>query len=329
MNLGKVLARAVLLNRPELADLVDIYPLRLRHNFNRATPSDPAFSELYKVKRNFTASEWVRLENEGKKAPEFYDKDKRPIYALKMQAVLKNSRKRFMLFDIMRNLGKERHSNVQFVDKATRSAELFEPHGINFRNGHDMYAVIFEDIAELFPTYRLTAPTLACPRSIGPQLYTSDREGYCLTWSLMYAALRLLNINLNPGVVARYMTQNVKDVLDTRDRFLQYIKEIYMLSPDEFSKMVSAESKLAHPQLFEFAKGGIYDDILDNRANAGCGDRRLFEAATVAQEDDEKKRLNTYARFVRDDKGPVWMQFFKSRGNSRALSELEKVMHRP
>jgi hypothetical protein len=58
----------------------------------------------------------------------------------------------------------------------------------------------------------------------------------------MYAALRLLNINLNPGVVARYMTQNVKDVLDTRDRFLQYIKEIYMLSPDEFSKMVSAES---------------------------------------------------------------------------------------
>jgi hypothetical protein len=144
MNLGKVLARAVLLNRPELADLVNIYPLRLRHNFNRATPSDPAFSELYKVKRTFTASEWVRLENEGKKAPEFYDKDKRPIYALKMQAVLKNSKKRFMLFDIMRNLGKERHSNVLFVDKATRSAELFEPHGINFRNGHDMYAVIFE-----------------------------------------------------------------------------------------------------------------------------------------------------------------------------------------
>jgi hypothetical protein len=90
--------------------------------------------------------------------------------------------------------------------------------------------------------------------------------------------------------------------------------------------MVSPKSKLEHLPMFEFARGGMYDDILDDDVGAFDG-KRLSSAARAAREDHEQERLLTYARYVNGGWGPAWMNLYRSRGNSRALGELGKVMH--
>ena len=144
----------------------------------------------------------------------------------------------------------------------------------------------------------------------------------------MYGALRVLNINLNSGVVARYMTQDAAAMQGIRDRFLQYVKDVYVLSPEEFASMVSEECKLAHPRLFEFAKGQTYDDIVKNCAYPR-GSSLYDAAACGSREADAQRRAYSYDIAVRNGHAPLWKRFFRSRGDTRALAELENVMHQP
>lgn len=100
------------------------------------------------------------------------------------------------------------HSNVLFFDTKNKTIDRYDPHG-SFCGGKDEYYscpsfnqieidnYLADKFAEILPEYRFIDFQTTCPY-VGPQGKGesgnfNSRGGYCVTWSLMFTVLRILN----------------------------------------------------------------------------------------------------------------------------------------
>lgn len=93
------------------------------------------------------------------------------------------------------------HANVIFFDTVNKTIDRYDPHGTHC--GTDTCPAYDQDKTDkllkdkfkiILPDYRFIDFTATCP-NFGPQLKAEigTRHGYCVTWSLMFTILRLLN----------------------------------------------------------------------------------------------------------------------------------------
>lgn len=105
---------------------------------------------------------------------------------------------RFLVFNVWGiDTAGDGHDNSVIIDRQSKTIEWFEPHGAKPDGEAPEFAFLQHSVlpalGALFPGYALSDAPQVCP-AMGPQaLEPSDTGGYCVCWSLMFLALRLLN----------------------------------------------------------------------------------------------------------------------------------------
>lgn len=96
------------------------------------------------------------------------------------------------------------HANVLFFDTKNKTIDRYDPHGSRCGNdgwcpAYDQEAIdnyLSTKFAEILPEYRFIDFQTTCPY-VGPQgkgeKVGNSRGGYCVTWSLMFTVLRIMN----------------------------------------------------------------------------------------------------------------------------------------
>jgi hypothetical protein len=116
-----------------------------------------------------------------------------------------------------------RHANILIADTKNKTIERFEPHGSIIYSSRFSCPQSFADqeLAELFSEYgyQYLSPKEICPL-IGPQeeYETQKRmrqeEGFCVTWSIIYANLRLENLSENKEIVKNMTNDLTKYIMN-------------------------------------------------------------------------------------------------------------------
>jgi hypothetical protein len=113
------------------------------------------------------------------------------------------------------------HANILVADTKNKTIERFEPHGsIGYFTSSCPQRMADEMLMDLFQEYGYTylSPKQICPE-IGPQEeYEKQKglrqeEGYCMTWSAIYANLRLENISENKEIVKNMTNDLTKYIM--------------------------------------------------------------------------------------------------------------------
>ena len=146
------------------------------------------------------------------------------------------------------------HSNLVIFDMDRRIVERFDPHGNNtytkvydtdddttkrkdFKFGLKDKKLISKalfdqavidtmlqaELKKILPEFTYKGVNETVPY-LGPQIKADAYNGLCLTWSYMYAVLRILNADMSPAEVTIRMIQgSSKDVLDKILRFQKFM----------------------------------------------------------------------------------------------------------
>lgn len=120
------------------------------------------------------------------------------------------------------------HANILIVDTENKTVERFEPQGTITYTPRFTCPQSFadEELSEFFSeyNYQYLSPKDICPL-IGPQEeYEKQKglrqeEGYCVTWSMIYANLRLENLSESKEIVRNMTNDITKYMMDIfRDR---------------------------------------------------------------------------------------------------------------
>jgi len=124
------------------------------------------------------------------------------------------------------------HANVIIIDTHKKTVELFEPHGN--RNSKSTlesisraYFKVSKNVQRFFskylPTYTYIPPSKYEPRE-GLQARLDAFSGLCVTWSILYLHYRVLNLDVPPKKLIRYIDKKVsKNVLL---RYTKYVEDI-------------------------------------------------------------------------------------------------------
>jgi len=107
------------------------------------------------------------------------------------------------------------HANSMFIDLKRRVVEYFEPHG-----SCSWHESCLRAMARIFKGYTIDSPALKCPLQRGPQIRAGDFDvGWCKTFSALYIVYRVLNPNVDPAKIAKYVGRGSAE--DVRNRILQ------------------------------------------------------------------------------------------------------------
>ena len=115
------------------------------------------------------------------------------------------------------------HANILIVDTKNKNVERFEPQGSITYTSRFTCPQSFadEELSEFFSEYgyQYLSPKEICP-FIGPQEeYEKQKglrqeEGYCVTWSMIYANLRLENLSENKEIMKNMTNDITKYMMD-------------------------------------------------------------------------------------------------------------------
>ncbi len=111
------------------------------------------------------------------------------------------------------------HSNILFFDNVNKTIDRYDPHGAEcLKDGQNVYCPTYNQegiddflkisFKKLLPEYKFIDLQTACPY-FGPQVKheTGTRNGYCVTWSLMFVVLRLLNPEFSVSKLNSVLTE--------------------------------------------------------------------------------------------------------------------------
>jgi hypothetical protein len=123
---------------------------------------------------------------------------------------------------------KNGHSNILFFDNVKKTIDRYDPHGAQcLREGTKDFCPSYNQegiddflkisFKKLLPEYKFIDLQTACPY-FGPQIkYESAmRNGYCVTWSLMFALLRLLNPDFSVSKLNSVLTEGTGQEMFTK-----------------------------------------------------------------------------------------------------------------
>lgn len=126
------------------------------------------------------------------------------------------------------------HSNVLFFDTKNKTIDRYDPHGAEcMKEGDNAYcpgynqdgidAFLALEFKKKLPEYRFIDLQTTCPY-FGPQIkYESGtRVGYCVTWSLMFVVLRLLNPDFSIEKLNKVLTTG--STMEMFNKMLKFAK---------------------------------------------------------------------------------------------------------
>ena len=131
---------------------------------------------------------------------------------------------RFVMIQIILTLGDDfSHYTIVIIDLKNKLIEHFDPVGSIETYINDWLLNKFFN--DLFPQYKYVKLWKACPL-LRPQRKVDAFRGMCLTHGLMYLLLRILNPNVEPDKLLKYLVEGSNEDLHTRLlKFHRYIEE--------------------------------------------------------------------------------------------------------
>lgn len=117
------------------------------------------------------------------------------------------------------------HQNILIFDNLNKTVDRFDPHGKKdgisvghpvirspAYNNKEIDAFFKNYIKKILPNYNYIDLELSCPY-LGPQMKADRAEGYCITWSLMFTLLRLLNPDVPTDKLIKAMLEGTREEL--------------------------------------------------------------------------------------------------------------------
>lgn len=198
------------------------------------------------VMRNFTKYEILCVPNFIVKYGDYVDKtamiinviDNTIIYGTKMKESIDKCRlkntARFIFFTLVLKFKTKQltHANMAVIDLKKETLERFEPHGTTFYFNKD--SIKQNDLVnkimlkQVLPDLGLNNFTYIPPQKISPfigvQAKADSYCGMCVTISMMYLHLRILNPDIEQPKLVKFMLNRSKDKL--KSMILKYAKHV-------------------------------------------------------------------------------------------------------
>ena len=125
------------------------------------------------------------------------------------------------------------HVNMIIIDVVNHTIERYEPHGKTM--GFDKNKKLAKNIDNKFDKkilsylglgkYKYISPIEISP-DIGVQRKADAYYGMCLTYSLMYLQLRIMNPDINQKIIIKYMlSKSKKEIYDMVLQYAKYIED--------------------------------------------------------------------------------------------------------
>jgi hypothetical protein len=123
------------------------------------------------------------------------------------------------------------HANILLIDKQNEKIELFEPHGS--RDSESVLGSVkgaySKKIRELKKFWRSILPEYNVVNVVDYRRGThfqmeydpENHSGFCVTWSILFAHYRLLNPDVKPDTLIKYLSKKINTV-----KLLQYAKYV-------------------------------------------------------------------------------------------------------
>lgn len=163
--------------------------------------------------------------------------NKNVIYGTKMVEAINNCERdenvRFIFFSLLLRFKKFNHVNMCVLDLQNKTLERFEPHGSTFWFGKKddfvknqevnltMEQTVLKDLNLL--KYKYIAPEKISP-FMGVQAKADAYCGMCVTISMMYLHLRILNPDIPQKSLIKFLMKRSKEKL--REMILKYAKHV-------------------------------------------------------------------------------------------------------
>jgi len=138
----------------------------------------------------------------------------------------KGSSKKFIVIPFLFHYEKCTHANMLIVNTKEKTVERFEPQGaITYGERFECpQSFADKELSKLFKkyNYEYLSPKTTCPL-IGPQheyetkKKISQEEGYCVTWSMIYANMRLYHLSSSEKTMQNMTNDIIKHILEIMD----------------------------------------------------------------------------------------------------------------
>lgn len=144
----------------------------------------------------------------------------------------KNKLTRFIFFTLILRFSNMNHANIALLDLKKNTLERFEPHGSTFffdkKSVNDNKKVNKMMLKHVLPDLGLDNFTYLAPQKISPFIGVQGKAdaycGMCVTISMMYLHLRILNPDINQLKLVKFMLNRSKDKL--KSMILKYAKHV-------------------------------------------------------------------------------------------------------
>jgi len=178
----------------------------------------------------------------------------------------KNKRFIYIYFGIVWEQQPGGHANMILIDTINKTIERYEPHGhsLNF----DKKKLILNGIDKKFnkkllsylglKEYTYISPVDMSPK-IGVQLKADAYNGMCVTYSMIYLQLRLMNPDVDQTEIIKYLLKKPKnEIYDIILRYAKYIEDklkqnsnkivndnykLYNITPQKIKKFITVNKR--------------------------------------------------------------------------------------
>jgi hypothetical protein len=178
----------------------------------------------------------------------------------------KNKRFIYIYFGIVWEQQPGGHANMILIDTNNKTIERYEPHGHSL--GFDKKKIILNGIDKKFnkkllsylglKEYTYISPVDISPK-IGVQLKADAYNGMCVTYSMIYLQLRLMNPDVDQTEIIKYLLKKPKnEIYDIILRYAKYIEDklkqfsnkivndnyqLYNITPQKTKKFITVNKR--------------------------------------------------------------------------------------
>lgn len=127
------------------------------------------------------------------------------------------------------------HANVLIFDTVSKTVDRYDPHGVQcvgkscpLYNQDKMDAILKKEFKKILPDYNFIYFSVTCP-NIGVQVKAEifDRTGYCVTWSLMFTVLRILNPGKSPEAINKQLLEGTgAEIFSKMLKFAKFYSDV-------------------------------------------------------------------------------------------------------
>lgn len=155
------------------------------------------------------------------------------IYPPDLSKAVSDCEERFLIMPLVLYYLKQQdaqgaHQNILIFDNKDKTIDRFDPHGRTSEryDANEIDNYLTKELRSIVPSYKFIRTELACPY-LGPQAVADVSKGYCVTWSIMFTLLRLLNPDKKIGQLVEFMKEGTREELISKlKRFAKYYSDI-------------------------------------------------------------------------------------------------------